>query len=252
MTPPRIAIPVPTSRDEAYNQRSWPMYASAIEQAGGEAVRVPLGSGAASVREALRACSGLLLPGSPADVAPERFGVERDPACNEADTAREEADWTLLEEAERERLPVLGICYGLQSLNVYRGGSLLQDILPLPVNHSAGGQVAVAHSADIPVDSLLGSTVAVEAPQRDGFLRLPVNSSHHQAIAAPGDGLRIVARCPEDGVIEAVEAPYDVANPWFLMAVQWHPERSTDTSAGSRALFSRLVSEAAGRRDRLS
>ena len=72
-----------------------------------------------------------------------------DPATNKADEARETADWTLLEEAERHRLPVLGICYGLQSLNVYRGGSLVQDLLPLPVNHSAGRKVAVAHTADI-------------------------------------------------------------------------------------------------------
>lgn len=245
----RIAIPVPTSRDEAYNQRSWPMYAAAIEQAGGEPVRVELGSSARALRETMRSCSGLLLPGSPADVAPERFGAERDPASSEADKAREDADWTLLEETERNRLPVLGICYGLQSLNVYRGGSLIQDLLPLPVNHSAGRQVVVAHMADIAPESLLGSLLpADEAPRRDGFARLPVNSSHHQAIAAPGEGLRIVARCPEDGVIEAVEAPYDPADPWFFMAVQWHPERSTESSSASRALFSRLVCEAENRR----
>jgi putative glutamine amidotransferase len=71
-----------------------------------------------------------------------------------------------------------------------------------------------------------------------------VNSSHHQAIAEPGPGMRIVSRCPEDGVIEAIEAEYDPKNPWFFMAVQWHPERSTDISAASRALFARLVNEA--------
>lgn len=245
----RIAIPVPTSRDEAYNQRSWPMYAAAVEQAGGEPVRVGLDAGARTMRELMRSCSGLLLPGSPADVAPERFGAEREPACNDADGPREDADWTLLEESERGRLPVLGICYGMQSLNVYRGGSLLQDLLPLPVNHSAGRQVVVAHTAEIAPDSLLGSLVGGdEAPRREGFARLPVNSSHHQAVGTPGEGLRIVARCPEDGVIEAVESPYDAANPWFFMAVQWHPERSTETSAASRALFSRLVREAESRR----
>jgi putative glutamine amidotransferase len=80
-------------------------------------------------------------------------------------------------------------------------------------------------------------------------LRLPVNSSHHQAIAQPAPGMRIVARCPEDGVIEAIEAQYDPDNPWFFMAVQWHPERSTEISAASRALFSRLVAEAARHAD---
>ena len=243
MTRARIAIPVPTSGDADYNQRSWPNYAAAVEAAGGEAVRVELGT-AKALREAARSCSGILLPGSGADVLPARYGADADPASNKADEARETADWTLLEEAERHRLPVLGICYGLQSLNVFRGGSLVQDLLPLPVNHSAGRKVAVAHTADIAPESLLGSLVKGEALDHDGFLRLPVNSSHHQAIAEPGPGLRIVARCPEDGVIEAIETEFDQENPWFFMAVQWHPERSTEISAASRALFARLVGEA--------
>ena len=244
MTRARIAIPVPTSGNAEYNQRSWPQYAAAVEAAGGEAVRVELGS-AKELREAARSVSGILLPGSGADVLPERYGADLDPATNPADKARETADWTLLEEAERNRLPVLGICYGLQSLNVYRGGSLVQDLLPLPVNHSAGKTVAVAHSADVAPESFLASLLTQdEAPRHDDFLRLPVNSSHHQAIAEPGTGMRIVARCPEDGVIEAIEADYDPNDPWFFMAVQWHPERSTDISAASRSLFTRLVQEA--------
>lgn len=248
MSRPRIVIPVPTSKDEAYNQRSWPMYAAAVEGAGGEAVRLELSSGTRPLRDVVRSVSGVLLPGSPADVAPERYGAQRDPASAAADEAREAADWMLLEESERERLPVLGICYGLQSLNVYRGGSLIQDLLPLPVNHAAGSKVAVAHVADVAGESLLGSLLTTqEAPLAGEFSRLPVNSSHHQAIAAPGEGLRIVARCTQDGVIEAVEADYDPADPWMFMAVQWHPERSMETSAASRALFGRLVSEASRR-----
>jgi putative glutamine amidotransferase len=253
MMRPRIAIPVPTGGDAAYNQRSWPMYAAAVEDAGGEAVRVELEGSARSLRDAARSCSGILLPGSPADVLPSRYGAEADPSTNKADEARETADWTLLEEAERNRLPVLGICYGLQSLNVYRGGSLVQDLLPVPVNHSAGSKVAVAHATEIAKESLLGSLLtADEAPEREGSLRLPVNSSHHQAIAQPAPGMRIVARCPQDGVIEAIEADYDASDPkgpWFFMAVQWHPERSTAISAASRALFSRLIAEAKRRAD---
>ena len=244
MTRARIAIPVPTSGDADYNQRSWPSYAAAVEAAGGEAVRIELGD-ARSVRDATRGCSGILLPGSPADVLPARYGAESDPATNKADNSRETTDWTLLEEAERHRLPVLGICYGLQSLNVYRGGSLVQDLLPLPVNHSAGKKVAIAHTADISRESLLGSLLgSSEATENNGFIRLPVNSSHHQAIAEPAPGMRIVARCPEDGVIEAIEGDYDPKDPWFFLAVQWHPERSTEISAASRALFARLVHEA--------
>jgi putative glutamine amidotransferase len=244
----RIAIPVPTSTDAAYNDRSWPQYAAAVEAAGAEAVRIEIATSVRSLRDAARTCTGILLPGSPADVQPSRYGADPDPATNKADQARETADWTLLEEAERHRLPVLGICFGLQSLNVYRGGSLVQDLLPMPVNHSAGKSVAVAHTADVARNSFLGSLLdGTETSQHDSLIRLPVNSSHHQAIAQPAPGMRIVARCPEDGVIEAIEGEYDPndpAGPWFFLAVQWHPERSTDISASSRALFRRLVAEA--------
>ncbi|HEV2577610.1 MAG TPA: gamma-glutamyl-gamma-aminobutyrate hydrolase family protein [Acidobacteriaceae bacterium] len=241
----RIAIPIPTSSNPEYNNRSWPTYAAAIEAAGGEPVRIDPSTTPRDLRETARSCSGILLPGSPADVLPSRYGAEPDAATNKADEYRETTDWTLLEEAERHRLPVLGICYGLQSLNVFRGGSLVQDLLPLPVNHSAGSKVAVAHTADISRESLLGSLLSEdETSPHDGFLRLPVNSSHHQAIAEPAPGMRIVARCPEDGVIEAIEAPYDPNDPWFFLAVQWHPERSTEISQASRSIFARLVREA--------
>lgn len=241
----RIAIPIPTATNPEYNNRSWPTYAAAIAAAGGEPVRIDPAENPRAIRDLARTCAGILLPGSPADVLPSRYGADPDPATNKADEYRETTDWTLLEEAERHRLPVLGICYGLQSLNVYRGGSLVQDLLPLPVNHSAGSKVAIAHTADISRQSLLGSLLtSSEVTENNGFLRLPVNSSHHQAIAEPASGMRIVARCPEDGVIEAIEADYDPKNPWFFMAVQWHPERSTEISAASRALFARLVHEA--------
>jgi putative glutamine amidotransferase len=241
----RIAIPIPTASNPEYNNRSWPTYAAAIEAAGGEPVKINTASTPKELREAARSCSGILLPGSPADVLPSRYGAQPDPASNKPDEYRETTDWTLLEEAERHRLPVLGICYGLQSLNVYRGGSLVQDLLPVPVNHSAGSKVAVAHTADIARESLLASLLpSDEVTENNEFIRLGVNSSHHQAIAEPAPGMRVVARCPEDGVIEAIEADYDPKNPWFFMAVQWHPERSTEISAASRAIFARLVHEA--------
>jgi putative glutamine amidotransferase len=99
-------------------------------------------------------------------------------------------------------------------------------------------------------ESLVGRLIAGdEAAERDGFLRLPVNSSHHQAIAVPGDGLRVVARSAEDGVIEAVEgglaSDEGLDRGGFIVGVQWHPERSFDASAASRALFGRFVAEAA-------
>ena len=250
---PRIAIPLPTTTDIAYNQRSWPAYASAVTLSGGEPVAVDLSLSPSHLNALALSCDGILLPGSPADVDPALYGADRDPATAPADPAREATDYALLDHAAKFAKPVLGICYGIQSLNVWRGGSLIQDLTPLPVNHEAGSKVAIAHTALIAPDSLLASLLTSdEAPLRDNFLRLPVNTSHHQSVAAPGEGLRIVARCPDDGVIEAVEldaddAVFHVEHPparQFLLAVQWHPERSFDISAASRALFHRLVAEA--------
>jgi putative glutamine amidotransferase len=242
MERPRILLPVPTGTNAEYNGRSWPAYAAAIERSGGEAVRLELTSGAAATRAAAQACDGVVLPGSPADVDPARYGAERIPETAASDPLRELADWTIFEEAERRGLPLLAICYGLQSLNVYRGGSLVQDLSPLPVNHEAGRAVAVAHTAEIALESVMGGIARDgEAVQVTSFVRVGVNSSHHQAVAAVGEGLRVVARCPEDGVVEAVEGAD--AGP-LLIGVQWHPERSYEGSAASRLLFDRLVAEA--------
>jgi putative glutamine amidotransferase len=243
---PRIAIPVPTSIDPGYNQRSWKNYADAVSAAGGEPVQLDPLSTPAALRSVIATCDGVVLPGSPADVEPGRYGAERDPSCGPADAAREQTDWLLLEDAESHRKPVLGICYGIQSLNSWAGGTLVQDLSPLPVNHSAGSKVAIAHSAVIAPDSLLGSIVRdAEDCKVDGdFLRLPINSSHHQSVAVPGEELRMVARCPEDGVAEAVERAWSTPGDWWLLGVQWHPERSTDLSAASRNIFAALLAEA--------
>jgi putative glutamine amidotransferase len=250
---PRIAIPLPTSKNLPYNQRSWPAYASAVTRSGGEPVAVELAATPAEIRALLATCDGVVLPGSPADVDPALYGEERDPATAPADASREAADYLLLEDAAKYGKPVLGICFGVQSLNVWRGGSLVQDLTPLPVNHSAGSKVAIAHSALVASGSVLASLLTPEeAPESEGFLRLPTNTSHHQSVSVPGEGLRVVARCPDDGVIEAVELQPEETmfhvehspRTQFLLGVQWHPERSYDISAASRALFARLVAEA--------
>lgn len=248
---PRIAIPLPTAANPEYNSRSWPNYAAAVRDAGGEPVEIPLGLEPGELTKLAASCHGVCLPGSPADVEPSRFGAERDPASAAADSLRETVDFFLLDHAERFGKPVLAICFGCQSLNVWRGGSLIQDLNPLPVNHSAGAKVAIAHTALIPQASFLGSLVdRSEATPYGDFFRLPINSSHHQAIAAPGEGLRIVGRCPDDGVIEAIEADsasrpgHEHRSPRMLLGVQWHPERSTGISATSRNLFARLITEA--------
>jgi len=245
---PRIAIPVPTTHDLDYNRRTWVQYAAAVTSAGGEAVEVPLGLSPAATAALIGTCQGVLLPGSGADVNPQKYGQERIEACAPADPARENVDELLIQDAHNLYKPLLTICFGTQSLNVWRGGTLIQDLMVMPVNHKAGAAVAVAHTVSIAPESAFGVLVGgTEAELEGDFLRLPVNSSHHQAIAIPGDGLRVVARCPQDGVIEAVEGGQatEGATAHFVLGVQWHPERSYAISAASRALFARLVQEAA-------
>ena len=248
MTKPRIAIPVPTSNDLDYNQRSWPQYAAAVQQAGGEPVEVPLTLTPAQIANLINTCQAILLPGSPADVNPQKYGHDRIEATADADHARENVDELLIQDAHNLYKPILAICFGVQILNVWRGGTLVQDLTIMPVNHAAGGSVAIAHTAMVAPESMLGSVLDPnEAPAQEEFLRLPINSSHHQAIGIPGDGLRIVARCPQDGVIEAVEGGQatEGATAHWVLGLQWHPERSTEISAASRAIFTRLVAEAA-------
>ena len=247
MSRPRIAIPVPTSTDFEYNRASWQHYAAAVERSGGEAVEVPLGGTPAATAKLIAECSGVVLPGSGADVNPQKYGEEPVPECAPADAARENVDELLLQDAHNMGKPILAVCFGAQMLNVWRGGTLIQH-LATPVNHKAGRAVPIAHEAEIAPESVVGGLVSgEEAPERDGFLRLPVNSSHHQAIGVPGDGLRVSARSTEDGVIEAVEGGQasDDLPDRFIVGVQWHPERTFDESAASRALFGRFVAEAA-------
>jgi putative glutamine amidotransferase len=234
---PRIAIPIPTATDLDYNRRSWPVYAAAVERSGGEPVEIPLGDSPATTAKLIASCQGVLLPGSGADVNPQKYGQEPVEECNPADLARENVDELLLQDAHNMGKPILAICFGIQMLNVWRGGTLVQHLMPMPVNHAAGRAVAVAHTAAIAPDSLLGEIVNEQ--------RLPINSSHHQAIGIPGDGLRITARSIEDGVIEAVEATPESPGGPFILGVQWHPERSFEDDAASRALFTRFVAEAA-------
>ena len=244
MAPPRIAIPMPHSTDRDYGDRAIPQYERAVAMAGGEPVRVALDRTDAAVMELIERCDGVLLPGSNADVDPMRFHQSRSPHTAKADPRRDEVDDLLLEDAYARRKPVLGICYGLQSLNVFRKGSLIQhipDFLPeatrAKVNHEAGKKVAVAHTVTIESGTTLAEIV--------GEVKLPVNSSHHQSADEIGEGLRIVARCAEDGIIEALEG---TSPDHFVLAVQWHPERSVEDDAASRAIFAALIEQARTRR----
>lgn len=229
---PRIAIPVPHS-DKEYAGRALPQYEHAVEMAGGEPVRIALDQTPQQVMKLIERCDAVLLPGSRADVDPAKYDAQRDARTNPSDTGRDTVDELLLQDAYNMHKPLLGICYGLQALNVYRSGTLIQHI-ESAVNHQAGRAVAVAHSAEIERGSRLGEILGQ-------LKKVPVNSSHHQSAEVVGDGLRVVARCADDGIVEAVEG---TAMDHFVLAVQWHPERTVDDDEASRAIFRAFIEAA--------
>jgi len=235
---PRIAIPVPHSADPAYATRSLPQYERAVETAGGVPVRVPLDQSPAQTMKLIEGCDAVLLPGSKADVDPAKYKAQRSPQTADSDSGRDAVDWILLDDAYQTRKPILGICYGLQSLNVYRAGTLIQHI-ESPVNHSAGRTVAVAHTVEVEPESKLAEII--------DRCEVPVNSSHHQSADTVGQGLRVVARSPQDGIIEAIEG---TSADHFVLAVQWHPERSVEQDEASRAIFRALVDGARARQEK--
>jgi putative glutamine amidotransferase len=204
---------------------------------GGEAIRIPLDTSPAEVMKIMGRCDAVLLPGASADVDPAKYGATRDPNTAQADPKRDAVDELLLQDAFQRRKPVLGICYGLQILNVYQTGTLIQHI-ESEIRHDAGRSVPIAHQVEIEAASKLAEIVGGSGRV------IPVNSSHHQAVNAAGSGLRVVARCPDDGIIEAVEG---TAADHFVLAVQWHPERSVDQDEPSKAIFRALVGAASNR-----
>jgi putative glutamine amidotransferase len=254
---PRIAIPQPRFHADEYNQRSLPQYVAALKSAGAEPVVIDLSSTNAEIARLATQCDGICLPGSGADVDPEKFGASsRHPQTAPADPARDNADELLLQDAYNMRKPILGICYGVQSLNVWRTGTLVQHIeSKLGINHEAARTVPRAHAINIVRDSWILGRIAAPVCQLmnhghdemwnwkqlpSGEFRGWVNSSHHQAVEEPGDGLQVVARA-DDGVIEAVES---TTRDHFVLGVQWHPERDCEQDELSKAIFRRFVTAA--------
>ncbi len=236
---PRIAVPIPTSTDRTYNDQNWAVYAACLEACGAEPIPFPLGLATREAASLAKSCQAACLTGSPADVNPVHYGQPRDPASAPADPAREQVDRLLLEEIFVAKKPLLAICFGLQSLNTFCGGTLVQDLAPFPVNHAAGASVGIAHNVEVAPGSLLAELTANQELGRASAVHIPVNSSHHQAVGIAGQGLRITGRCPQDGVVEALELEFSHVHP-FLLGVQWHPERTFATPA-SRRIFDGLV-----------
>jgi putative glutamine amidotransferase len=222
--------------------RALPQYEYAVREAGGEPVIIDVNAELSVIAQKVKTCDGVLLPGSPADVDPEKYGAVRHPTTAPPDNLRDNTDELLLQDAYNMRKPIFGICYGLQSLNVWRTGTLEQNV-PRSVNHEAGKAVVEAHQIQIDPSSKLAAILRSAGTLPEGAEpTIPVNSSHHQAAAIVGDGLRLVAWSLSDGVKEAIEG---IADDHFVVCVQWHPERTYDADAASRALFQAFVHAAA-------
>ena len=211
-------------------------YLDAILWAGGLPLMIPTVGDPAIVREYVQRAQGILLPGSPTDVDPKHYGAARHEKLGKLYPERDATDFAILDLVEQQKdMPLLGICFGIQSLNVHRGGSLVQDIPALakePVKHDEDeGKPAARHIVQIDEDSMVSHLA--------GRSKMEVNSYHHQAIAHPGRNLRAVAFA-NDGVIEAVE---DTSGR-FVLGVQWHPERGWKEDPFSKALFSKFIEHA--------
>ncbi len=232
-----IAIPEPTSKDPAYNQRTLPEYVAAVQSAGALATVIPLHERQDRVARILASVQGVLLPGSGYDVDPEAYGETRIPACNDPDPERAAVDELLLQDAFNLRKPILAICYGAQALNVWKNGSLIQDLAAAgktEVNHRPGREIKEAHPVRIHPDSRLEGMAA-------GAREYQVNSSHHQALRVVGGNLKVTAISPADEVIEAIELD---SPDHFVVGVQWHPERTYPFSDFSRSIFAAFIQAA--------
>ncbi|HWQ03522.1 MAG TPA: gamma-glutamyl-gamma-aminobutyrate hydrolase family protein, partial [Candidatus Nitrosotenuis sp.] len=203
--------------------------------AGGEPMEVSLRSTREETEALAESLDAIVLSGSPADVDSSWYHAPRHVRTAAADWSREQTDFALLDAAFRAQKPVLAICYGVQLLNVYLGGNLVQHIpeeIDGALEHEKDGQRDRYHPIRIEEESRLA--------QLAGGTEVTVNTSHHQSILRTGRGLRIVARAP-DGVIEAVELRGEgEERQHWVTGVQWHPERMSGDPLAER-LFAELL-----------
>jgi putative glutamine amidotransferase len=206
-------------------------YSDMVAAAGGLPVLVPPLPGVAHV---LARLDGLILSGG-GDIDPASYGAARDPACGPANPDRDNAEFELARQALDRALPVLGICRGLQVINVVLGGTLIQH-LPDVVGHDGHSPEESrhgSHKVSVASESLLARLL--------GRTEAAVPTHHHQAAGRLGDGL-VPTAWADDGTVEAVELAEPAS---FMVAVQWHPEAADDPS-----LFDALIAAASPRQAR--
>lgn len=226
---PVIAIPqMGTSLFRKYMKSK---YVYSLKCAGAEVCWIELDDLQKAVEETLT-CDGLLLPGG-ADIEPAMYGQTRDPKCGTPNTLRDTAEPLIFHAFVKTGKPILGICRGMQMLNVCLGGTMLQDISAQQVcKHSDfAARARSTHNCTIEENTRLFTILENK--------EIAVNSMHHQAVDKPGDGL-IVSAISSDGFTEAVELP---GHP-FCLGVQWHPEHMYRRDKIQRKLFQAFVDAA--------
>lgn len=210
-------------------------YSEALEALGAIPYHISLIPKADYISEIMKNVDGILLPGSDTDVDPLIFGEEPRPNLKKIIPEKENTDLMILAEAEKLKKNILGICFGMQVLNVSRGGTLVQDIetdIENCVKHEQGKPLARnSHSLEFNEESLISHLITNKKDVR-------VNSHHHQAIGKVGEKLRATAWA-KDGVIECIE---DTRAERFVLGVQWHPELSWKTDNLSRNIFAEFIS----------
>lgn len=199
-----------------------PQYLRAVEAGGGIPLLIHLTDDTAVLDALYQQCDGLLLTGG-GDVDPGEYGAALHPQCGTPDPLRDRVELRLARRALADKKPIMGICRGIQMLNVAMGGTLYQDIpseLPEALDHYASrngsGRTMLAHTIEIDQDSWLA--------ERLGTTELAVNTFHHQGLRDVAPGLRVVAHAP-DGMVEAVEGTEQ-----FILGVQCHPEDLWDVA----------------------
>jgi putative glutamine amidotransferase len=236
-----ITMRIELETDRFYLSRH---YSEAVEAAGGAPLHISLIPQSEYIASVVDRVDGILLPGSDSDVDPARYGHEPNQALGSVHPIKDETDLLVLDEVQRRGIPLLAICFGMQILNVHRGGTLIQDIssqMPGAIKHEQG---APRDRPSHRVRLLEGSVLAALADSEATF----VNSHHHQAIETVGNNLMATA-WTSDGLVEALEDPRDDRS---VVAVQWHPELGWRQDSLSQFLFGRFITEArryAGKRD---
>jgi putative glutamine amidotransferase len=210
-------------------------YPEALMRSGAAPILLPRTRDEEVVETAMDVVDALLLTGG-GDVVSLAYGEEPHPSALHQDPVRDAMEFAAVHRAVERGIPVLGICRGIQALNVAFGGSLIQDIpsqVPDAVQHyTRAADTILGHSVDIEEDTLLAEIL--------GATSTPVSSWHHQAVRQVGDGLRVNARA-RDGIVEGLEA----ADGRPILAVQCHPEESAEVYPLFQRLFDWLVEVAA-------